>query len=244
MSHMKHLFLYSVFSLSVLVQPVFGSSLSSTLRTCLSNFRTPDSKPSSLLEELSQPGLNIKSVLFVPDRVTPVNFGRWFWSPNNVSYPGPLTELQPFPKTGVTYSIFTLPLKKKGKGFIVLSFQAAGGYSHKIYWESSLTQQPLDFDKTVAEKVFNELYERVYGEGAEKMADLLLTALMNPILLNDIERVMNLKSLFFDKSEEDFRVFVLSAFQNLAAQSKTAEKSEESNGGPRPPSMVLKSLFF
>ena len=225
-----------VFSLNVSAQSIVEKVLPA-LQGCFSSFIS-SGKPKTILEELNQPGLKIKSLLFLPhkgwsaaDQDSFLNVVSFDALPENLTYSidfvFPSQKGNASSKEGslTQFRDYVTGIGKRGKRLIVLSFrmgEAHYRYTHHIYWETSL-KPPLDLDGAVAESVFNKLYEEVYGEGAEKMADLFLNAEKATPRLFD-KSALNLDRLFFHEREEDLRAFVLSAVENPKEQSEGVEE--------------------
>ena len=158
-------------------------------------------KPSTILEELNNPELTVKSTILP---------GKW-------SVPlghGPLGQLQ---DGQVEFSfVHTLAQNKKEKGQISLSFKTnvtsiepSSDYRHWIHWESDVENPHID--ENTVKIIFNKVYQEVYGVSLEWMIerDIIpktITHIQKSKLNQfDLYDIFNFNSLLFKDKEDQLR---------------------------------------
>ena len=159
-------------------------------------------KPSTLLEELHNPELTVKSTM-IP--------GRW-------SVPlghGPLGRLQDG-QPGFSFA-YTQARNKKEKGEVSLLFKInvtstdenSSDYRHWIHWESDVENPHMD--ENTVKIIFNKVYQEVYGVSLEWMTErdiipkTIIRIQENKLSQFDLYDVFNFNSLLFKDREDQLR---------------------------------------
>ena len=157
-----------------------------------------EKKPSTILEELNNPELTVKSTILP---------GKW-------SIPlghGPLGQLQ---DGQVEFSfVHTLVQNKKEKGQIsllfkinVTSIEPSSDYRHWIHWESDVENPHID--ENTVKIIFNKVYQEVYGVSLEWMIERdIISKTITHIQKGNLNQsdLFNFKSLTFMDKEDQLR---------------------------------------
>lgn len=228
----KHLVIYSI--ISFCFSPLYAEAI-----TLFSFFKK---KPSSLLEELNNPKLNIKSAL---SPFIGFHLGQAVLSPL-------VEDNEKETEFLFTYDPPNGDGRKKGK--FILSFKTKNSsdqndnYQHFIYWDSDV-ENP-QFNEETAKAIFNKVYEEVYGVDL----DWLIEHEMIPKIIaygnkykfspHELQRTFNFEALIFKDKEEDLKLLVSQTMRQPPDQEEVKSGKSEPFSLPSKMNPLMRKIFL
>ena len=189
----------------------------------------------SLLKEINDPGLSIKSVVRVTDEQY---FGAHYFG-NEIVFP----TISPGKQRGqIKYLSVYIPSKsyvskdEKEKGQFVVLFRINSDtnmhqvYEHWIHWPSHAKDSHLSED--LVKEIFDKIYRETYGESLEWVikSQVIFKAITygieNKLDQFDLYDIFNFDSLLYRNNQDRFRQLVVEVINHPEQIGSTSEKRE------------------
>ena len=187
------------------------------VNSCVPDLFQKKKQPPTLLEELNDPEVSIKSTI-LPN----------IWGEQVGNDLAPYMPHSRLSEGQAEYSFAYIPAgKRKEKGRVVLLFRIntisgeyheTSDFSHWIHWSSDVAEPHLDAN--TVRVVFNKVYEEVYGVSLEEMVvRKVIPKAINYIIERALSRfglydLFNFNSLLFRNSEDQLKRIIAEVIQS------------------------------
>ena len=238
------------FASFLLVSLCFSPSHTVEASSCYPLFKK---RKASLLEELNNPELSVKSV------ISPVLFT--FLGDDIPSYANIVPPNLDQPRQ-IEYHFTYIPAKKKKKkGQIILSFSMIVDleqyeydgneiWRHWIYWESDVKDPPLH--TATAEAIFNKIYQEIYGVSLDEIIEQKV--IPKTIAYNNknelgyfrMYEAFDFNALLFKGNADRLRRFIAQVVESPDQAEMNSSKNESANSSssPKMGAVMRKSLVL